>query len=60
MDQQPLTPSQAFKHIFAIEKLLARFVDIGNYVWSLEAELEPCISNLVAFCGDTNIYKCMN
>lgn len=28
---------KAFKHIFAVEKLLVRFVDIGNYVWSLEA-----------------------
>ncbi|CAE7320591.1 NEK10 [Symbiodinium necroappetens] len=28
---------KAFKHIFAVEKLLARFVDIGNYVWPLEA-----------------------
>ena len=27
---------EAFKHIFAVEKLLARFVDIGNYVWPLE------------------------
>ena len=35
---------EAFKHIFAVEKLLVRFVDIGNYVWSLEVACSTFLS----------------